>query len=106
MARYTVPAAWTAAGVRFGADGLLYLGVWRRGFTPGELQALFFDCQQVHSLRTERDAALRDLARAEARIEAMESRLFWYRSQLTREARLGAVLARLYDSPAPGQARP
>ena len=104
MARYTMPPAWSAAGAYWGRDGLLYLGVWRRGFAPGELQAMFYDCQQVCTLKRERDAARRELATAEARIEALERSVFWYRRQVTAEGRLGLMLAGLQDNPGSGQA--
>ncbi len=34
-------------GYRFGADGLFYHPAWRRGFTPGELSAMFFRVQNA-----------------------------------------------------------
>lgn len=104
MRPHRMPPAWADAGARWGTDGLLYLGEWRRGFTPHELRALFFDCQQVSTLRRERDAALRDLASLAGQIERLERSVFWYRRQLIAEARLGAVLLALDSAgrPDPG----
>jgi len=43
--------AW--AGFYFGRDGLLYVPGWRRGWTPHELMALFFERQELAALRVE-----------------------------------------------------
>lgn len=88
MTRYRMPADWADYGARWGNDGLLYLAEWRRGFTVHELRALFFECQQVRSLKRERNAALRELEEAADRIGRLEARIEWYRRQLTSEARL------------------
>ena len=99
MSRYRMPPAWADAGAAWGNDGLLYLAEWRRGFTPHELRALFWDCQQVSTLRAERDAVRRDLANLEGQIERLERSVFWYRRQLVAESRLGPMLARLAARP-------
>ncbi len=95
MTRYRMPPDWANYGARWGNDGLLYLAEWRRGFTHGELRAMFFECQQVRTLKNERDAARRDLEALTAQFEAVESRAAWYRQQLTREARLYPLFQRL-----------
>lgn len=95
MPTHRMPPAWADAGARWGRDGLLYLGEWRRGFTPHELRALFFDCQQVSTLRRERDAALRDLDALAGRIAVLERSVYWYRRQLVTESRSGAVFLAL-----------
>lgn len=95
MSRYRMPVEWTDHGARWGNDGLLYLAEWRRGFTVHELRALFFECQQVRSLKIERDAAQRDVETLRGKIERLESRIDWYRRQVTHEARLYPLLHRL-----------
>ena len=96
MARdFRLPPEWEAAGARVGRDGLLYLAEWRRGFTVHELRALFFDCQQVRTLRRELAQAATDLERVTLEASQLEARVTWYRRQLILEARLGAMLARL-----------
>ena len=95
MDDWRCPPAWEAAGARFGRDGLLYLNEWRRGFEPAELRALFWECQQVRSLRHENTRLERDLARAEHEKDAAESRATFYRRNLILESKLGAMLARI-----------
>ena len=99
MRSYRMPPSWTDAGARWGNDGLLYLGEWRRGFPHPELRALFFDCQQLQTLRRERDSALAASEQASAKIEQLEKSIYWYRRQLVAESRLGPMLARLAHRP-------
>lgn len=94
MSRYRMPPEWAEYGARWGNDGLLYLAEWRRGFAVHDLRALFFECQQVRSLKRERDAILRDLDAATAHINRLETRIGWYRRQVTIEARLYPLLMR------------
>lgn len=93
MRRYHVPPEWAEYGAHWGDDGLLYLAEWRRGFTPHELRALFFECQQVRTLRRERDDALARSEQASNEIERLEKAVFWYRRQVTLEARLYPLIA-------------
>jgi hypothetical protein len=95
MSRYRMPPEWADYGARWGKDGLLYLAEWRRGFDVHELRALFFECQQVRSLTRERDAVRRDLEVATARINRLETRIDWYRHQVTLEARLYPLFTNL-----------
>lgn len=90
-----VPAEWAAYGARFGADGLLYLGEWRRGFTVHELRALFFDCQQARGLRVEVKNLTSTVEALTTRLDEAEQRTAFYRRQLILESRLGAMLARI-----------
>lgn len=92
---HSVPAEWAAYGARFGSDGLLYLAEWRRGFTVHELRALFFECQQVRSLKARVRLAERDQARSDAEIDQLKRRCAFYRRNLVLESRLGLCLARL-----------
>ena len=75
--------------------GGLYLAEWRQGFTVHELRALFFDCQQLRTLR-------RDLARLERERDELAAVLstpnnttLWYRHQLVLESHLGLALTRI-----------
>jgi len=95
MRPYRVPPDWEAAGARFGRDGLLYLAEWRRGFTVHELRALFFECQQVRSLSSEKARLERELHCAEQGKISAEHRAAWYRRQVVLEAQLGAMLRRI-----------
>jgi hypothetical protein len=95
MGRYRVPPEWQEAGARFGRDDLLYLAEWRRGFTVHELRALFFDCQQVRTLKAELRQAVTDLERVSIERSQIEARAAWYRRQLILESRLGAMLGAL-----------
>lgn len=92
---YPVPPEWEQAGARFGRDGLLYLQCWRRGFTPHELSALFFECQAVRSLTHENKRLVTELERAQLELSQAEARAAFYRRQLILESRLGAMLLRL-----------
>jgi len=97
MSRETdrLPPEWAAYGARFGRDGLLYLAEWRRGFTVHELRALFFDCQQVRTLKAELRQAVTDLERVSIERSQLEVRAAWYRRQLVLESRWAAMLARI-----------
>lgn len=93
--RYRLPADWEAFGARFGRDGLLYLAEWRRGFTVHELRALFFECQQVRTLKAEARQLMRDLDMVTAERDELARRVEFYRRQLILEARLGMALLRI-----------
>lgn len=94
-----MPPAWADAGASWGHDMELCLPPWRRGFQIGELQALFFSAQRADTLERERNAARRDLESLEGQIERLERSVWWYRSQLVAEARLGPMLAALAHRP-------
>jgi len=96
MDRYQVPPDWAFTGARFGSDGLLYLAEWRRGFTPFELRALFFECQTARALRLEVNVLTSTVERVTGELHEAQARAAWYRSQLVAESRLGLALARLH----------
>jgi hypothetical protein len=90
-----LPAAWQDAGVRFGADGLLYLPEWRRGFDPHELRAMFFRCQLVRSLETEVRNLASTVEQLGTALDEADRRADFYRHNLVLESRLGLALARI-----------
>lgn len=95
MSRYRLPPAWEAYGARIGADGLLYLAEWRRGFTVHELRALFFECQRARTLEREQRELKEALDAAQAAQERAERRAWWYRSQLVTESRYALIVGAL-----------
>lgn len=94
MGRYHLPPEWVDFGAYWSRDGRLHLGEWRKGFTVHELRALFFECQQVRSLKAEARYLKSQLETAEAAQERLERRCEWFRVQLTLESRLGPILQR------------
>lgn len=74
-------------------EGTLHHPYWRRGFTAGELRAMFYRTQQVTILEHEISRLRLDLARAQEAQEAAEHRAHYYRQQLRLESRLGMMLA-------------
>ena len=98
MAAFTLPASWHASGARFGADGLLYIPEWRRGFTADELRATFWRVQQVATLERELRTKTRECEQLTAELERAERRTAFYRNNLVLESRLGMCLARIASS--------
>jgi hypothetical protein len=74
-----LPPEWTAYGARWGKDNHLYLGEWRHGFDVHQLRALFFECQQIRSLRHELASTKKELEDATEAIETLRRRVRWYR---------------------------
>jgi hypothetical protein len=91
------PNGRTTAHASGGTDCSLPL--WRRGFTPHELGAMFFTCQQVRSLEHEKRQLVTDLERADRERSHAERQAAFYRSQLSLESRLGLMLARIAVTP-------
>lgn len=77
--------------------GLLHHPNWRRGFTGHELAALWFECQAVRELERQVRELQADATRNEVALQLAEQRAWWYRRQLTLEAQLGMMLARVVD---------
>lgn len=90
-----MPATWTEAGWAFGRDGLLYVAEWRRGLTPHELRATWYQVQRVAALEAQARQLRRDLEASEAARDRAEASAWWYRRQVVLEARLGLALARI-----------
>lgn len=78
-----------------GADGLLYHPTWRRGFTGHELAALWFECQALAGLRHQVAQLTRDLADQGNQVDELQKENWWYRRQLSLEAKLGMMLERI-----------
>jgi hypothetical protein len=79
-------------------DGMLFVPEWRRGFTPGEIRALFWKCQLVASLESEIRLLKKQLEESNAEIEALEIRADFYRRQVILESRFGMMLQRSFTS--------
>ncbi|MBZ0105519.1 MAG: hypothetical protein K8H84_07790 [Sulfuricella denitrificans] len=79
----------------FGRDGLFYIEGWRRGFTPGEIRAQFYQVQLVRALTHQAATAKADTEKAIQSQQEAEKRAAWYRSQLVLESRMGMALARI-----------
>jgi hypothetical protein len=92
-ARWKVPEEWAEYGARWGNDGLLYLGPWRRGFTVHELGAMFCQCQQVRSLTHDVARLAADLTRLEQENAALVLKAAFYRKQCQIESKLGLALS-------------
>lgn len=90
-----LPQEWADYGARWGADGLLYLAEWRRGFTVHELRAMFFRCQQVRSLEHDLRAVTQERDELAGELQELRRRCAWYRRQLVLESRFGAMLERI-----------
>jgi hypothetical protein len=83
------------AEVFLGADGLLYLPGWRRGFTASELRQQFFLTQERFYWQRKAEQLERDLARCRNDLEEQENRARYYRQQLLLEARMGMMFNRI-----------
>ncbi len=79
----------------FGRDGLFYLDGWRRGFTPHEIRAQFFQVQKVRLLEQVAQQARKELEQAIQDAQEAERMVGWYRKQLVLESRLGAMFERI-----------
>ncbi|MBM3391450.1 MAG: hypothetical protein FJY34_05675 [Betaproteobacteria bacterium] len=81
--------------IYIGADGLLYLPGWRRGFEAGDLKAIFYDNQERYRLKHEAARLTRELERLQEALDQAEKSVWWYRRQMKLEASLGLMLARV-----------
>lgn len=77
-------------------NGLLYLPQWRRGFKPHELQAMFFQVQQVRALKSEMRQLQATLERRDSEIDELERKADFYRRQVALESRFGMMLERTF----------
>lgn len=74
-------------------DGLLWApDTWRRGFTPWELKAMFFECQQLRGVQAEARQMAQDLEHIRSDLEAIQKRAAFYRQQCHFEAKMGLTL--------------
>jgi len=79
-------------GYRF-VDNLFYVPEWRNGFTPHEIRALFWKCQQIRSLQREIGLLKHELERR----NDLEVKADFYRRQLVLESRFGLILQRSFS---------
>lgn len=70
---------------------------WRRGFNAGDLNAMFYQSQQVYAFEQERRLLEADLDRAVEAQFAAEKQAYWFKRQLVLESRMGAMLLQLID---------
>jgi uncharacterized protein DUF3653 len=77
-------------------DALFYVPEWRRGFTPHEIRALFWKCQQIRSLNNEINLLKQELERRNEEINTLEIKADFYRRQVVLESRFGLILERSF----------
>ena len=77
-------------------SGQLFAPGWREGFTPEQIQFMFFQVQDVGYLRAQVRQLERDLQRERERCEVLERHNYFYRSQVSREARFGMMVERVF----------
>lgn len=80
---------------KFGSDGLLYHPFWRRGFTGIELAGMWYEIQTKAWLESEVRNLKNSIEKLSDKIDEQESLIFFYRSQVTAEAKLGMCMARI-----------
>ena len=78
-------------------DELLYVPEWRRGFTPHEIRALFWKCQQIRTLNNEINLLKQELERRSEDINTLEIKADFYRRQVVLESRFGLMLQRSFS---------
>jgi hypothetical protein len=74
------------------AGGLFYHPSWRRGFTAGELRAMFYQVQVANELTRQTKQLKADAERQQIALDAAEQRAGYYRQQLILESRYGLML--------------
>lgn len=78
-------------------DDLLYVPEWRRGFTPHEIRALFWKCQQIRNLNNEINLLKQELERRNEEYNLLEIRADFYKRQVILESRFGLMLQRSFS---------
>ena len=78
-------------------NNLLFIPEWRRGLTPDEIRALFWQGQVVSSLKTEIELLKQELERRNQEIDNLEVKADFYRRQLVLESRFGLILQRSFS---------
>jgi hypothetical protein len=79
---------------KFGSDGLLY-PFRRRGFNGRELAGMWFTIQTNSSLEREVRNLKKSIEKLSDKIDEQEKLIFFYRSQVQAEAKLGMCLMRI-----------
>ncbi len=83
-------------GYRF-VGNLIYVPEWRNGFAPDEIRALFWNTQQVASLKNEIAILKQELERRNDDIDNLETKADFYRRQLILESKFGMILQRSFS---------
>ena len=78
-------------------NSLLYIPEWRRGLSPHEIRALFWQVQQVSSLKREIGMLKKDIEKYAEEINALEVKADFYKRQLILESRFGLILQRSFS---------
>lgn len=80
---------------RFGSDGLLYHPFWRRGFNGHELAGMWYENQMRYGMEFRIRELSEQVKRLPKKLEDAENQVFFYKSQVTLEAKLGLALSRI-----------
>lgn len=83
-------------GYRF-VGNLFYVPEWRNGFAPHEIRALFWNTQQIVSLKNEITLLKQELERRNFEIDNLETKADFYKRQLVLESRFGLILQRSFS---------
>lgn len=78
-------------------NNLLFIPEWRRGLTPGEIRALFWQVQQIWSLKREIDLLKQEIEKLGEENNVLEVRAAFYKRQLVLESRFGMILERSFS---------
>lgn len=77
-------------------NNMLYIAEWKRGLTAHEIRALFWECQQVRSLKNEINLLRQEIERRNLEINTLEVKAEFYKKQLVLESRFGLILERSF----------
>ena len=75
---------------------MLFIPEWRRGLTPGEIRALFWQVQLISSLKREIELLKEELERRNNEYDSLEVKADFYRRQLVLESQFGMILQRSF----------
>lgn len=78
-------------------NNLLFIPGWRRSLTPGEIRALFWQVQQIWSLKREIDLLKQEIDKLSEENDVPEARAAFYKRQLVLESRFGMILERSFS---------
>lgn len=73
-------------------DNLLYIPEWKRGLTPQEIKSLFWQVQQISSLKREINSLKKNAENYIEQIDALKLKADFYKRQLVLESRVGMML--------------
>ena len=77
-------------------NNMLFIPEWRRGLTPGEIRALFWQVQLISSLKREIELLKEELERRNNEYDSLEVKADFYRRQLVLESQFGMILQRSF----------